>query len=85
MNRVGTRDPGRRHHRSDIEVRAGRIRGPNTHSFIGQLGVKAVTIRLRVDSNGRNAHLATGGNDPHRNFAAIGNQYFRKHLRPVAP
>ena len=37
MDRVGARDPGRRHHRGDVEVRACRIRGPDTHRLVGEL------------------------------------------------
>ena len=54
-------------------------------SLIGKLRVQAITVRIGMHGHGPNAQLTAGGDDPDRDLATIGNQDFRKHLRPVAP
>ena len=76
VNRVRTGDPGGRHHRGHVEVRARRVRRTDAHRLVGEHDVEAVPVGIGMYRHRRNAELAAGGDDSYRDLSPIGYQDF---------
>ena len=64
----------------DIEVAVRDAVAADAVAFVGELDVHGVLVRLGIDGDGGNAHLAAGADDPYGDLAAVCNQDFRKHI-----
>ena len=60
----------------DPEVAVARRACSDRVRFVGQADVQRRAVALRVDRNGRDAHLAARTDDANGDFAAIGDQDF---------
>ena len=63
----------------DMEIAFGRLRGSDSDGLVRHANVQCRAVRLRVNSDGGNFHLAARPKDAHRNFTAVGNEDFLKH------
>ena len=79
MDGGGVGNFGRADHGWNVEVAARTLGRADTNGLIGKAGMQRMAIRFRIDRDRRDAQVFAGANDPQRNFAAIGNQYFLKH------
>jgi hypothetical protein len=57
----------------DIQIAFAAAGRPDADGFIGKADVEGVTVRLGIDSDGRDAEFFAGANDPQGNFPTIGN------------
>ena len=60
------------------EVTLGGGRGADRHRLVGLEHVQGLAVGLGEDGDGRDAHLAAGANDAHRDLTAIGDQDLRE-------
>ena len=61
------------------EVALGRSRRSDMHRLVSHPHERSTGIGVRIDSDGRDAHAARGGDNPAGDLAAIGNQDFLEH------
>ena len=76
MNRLRTALDRDGENGRNIEIAVRHAVAADTVALVRQLHVHGVLVRLGVDGNGGNAHLAAGADDANGNFAAVGNQNF---------
>ena len=62
--------------RGDIEVGRNRRRPDELDRFVGFAHGEALRVDRVVDGDARYAQLAQRADDPHRDFAAVGDQHF---------
>ena len=65
----------------DVQVRLRGCFASKSECLVGHLRVHGVSIGVGVDGNRRQAFIATGANDPHGDFASIGDQDFAHRRR----
>src|SRR4030095_15849571 len=64
------------HDAVDRQVALGGPRRPDSHRPVGHEHVERLAVRLRIDGDGRDAELAAGPDDAHRDLAAVGDEDF---------
>ena len=65
----------------DVQVRLRGCFASKSECLVGHLRVHGVSIGVGVDGDRRQAFIATGANDPHGDFASIGDQDFSHSRR----
>ena len=65
----------------DVQVGLCGCFASKSECLVGHLRVHGVSIGVGVDGNRRQAFIATGANDPHGDFASIGDQDFSHSRR----
>ena len=60
----------------DIEIAVRHAVAADAIALVRQLHVHGVLVRLGIDGDGGNAHLAAGADDANGDLAAVGNQNF---------
>jgi len=81
MDRVGTAFLRRVDDVVDDEVRLGRRRRPDRVGLVGEADVQRLAIRVGVDRDRADTHLAAGAMDPDGDLAAVGDQHLAKRWR----
>src|ERR1700759_4308833 len=79
MNRVRGGDLGCADDVRNCEVALRSLRWTDAHRLIGEAHVQRARVGLGVNGHGLNAELFAGANDPHCDFAAVGDQYLFEH------
>ena len=74
MDRVGARRARRVDQRVGAQVALARGAGADRHGLIGHAHVTGAAIALGEDRHRRQAQVAAGADDPHRDLAAVGDQ-----------
>src|SRR6185437_4643028 len=85
MDRLGARLLGGGDDSIAEQVALGGWRRTDAHRFVGLAYVRRSRVRLAVDRNAGNAHLAAGANDAQRDLAAVCDENLRKHQRRRRP
>src|SRR5206468_3133001 len=62
-----------------VEVALGRRPAPEGVRLVGQADVEGIPIEVGEHGDARDAHLAAGADDPHRNLPAIGDENLAEH------
>ena len=65
------------------EVGLVRGAGAEADGVVSLADVEGVAVRIRVDGDGLNAHLAAGALHPERDFTTVGDEHSLEHARPV--
>ncbi len=81
MDRLGVGDFGGADDGRHVQVAQGGRRRPDAHRFFGQLDVFRLAVGFGMYDHGLDTHFAAGALDAQGNLAAVGNQYFFKHVR----
>ena len=81
MNRLGAGLVARGDDLLRDQVRFPRRRRADANRLVGRFDVLCVLVGLGVDSNGLDAHLAGGCDDPAGDFTAVGNEDFSEHIK----
>ena len=84
VDRIDVADLGHADDAFDHEVTLRGGRGSDADGLIGQTDGQAVLVGLGINDYGFDAHFTAGADDPHGDFAAIGNQDFIEHAKPVS-
>ena len=79
MQRLGAAAPRHVQQLVHSQVAFGGRRGPDEVGLIGQQHVFGGAVDVGVDRDSRDAHLAAGADDAHRNLPAVRNQYLLEH------
>jgi len=74
MHRVGAAPCGRFNHRGDIEVRLGRLRGPDLDRLIGKPDRKAILVGGAIGLHRTQTKLLRGPDDTDRDLSSIGDE-----------
>ena len=80
MDRVGPGLPGSGDHGIDVQVTLRCGIGPDPHGLISHRDMHRRRIRVGIDRDHMNAHAFCRTRDPHRDFAAVGDQQAFDHL-----
>src|SRR5712691_4514384 len=83
MQRVA---PGKARHIHQLvytKITLARWRGANWVGFIGQTNMQRGAVKIAIDRDGTDAHLAAGPQDADRDFPAIGDQNLLEHEMPL--
>ena len=79
VDRIGAACPQRADHRLDIEIALPRRRRTDAMGFVRQPHVHRPGIGFAMHRDRADAHGLGGGDDPHGDLAAIGDQYLAEH------
>ena len=71
----------RAHDAIDFQITIGAGGRADADRFVGQLHMKRIHVRLRVNRERPDAEFLTGANDAERDFATICDQDFFEHQR----
>ena len=63
-----------------VEVGLGSSLSTEGVGLIGQPNMERIAIEVAVDGRGRDAEFAARPDHPDRDFSAVGDEYFRKHV-----
>ncbi len=63
----------------DPQIALGRRRGAEQVSLVREAHVQRRRVRLRIDGDRRDAHLAARAQNPHRDLAAVGDKNLFEH------
>jgi len=78
MNRFGASEMRGADDARDVEVTFASGWRTDADGLIGKADMERMTIRLGINGDGFNAHLAAGADDTERDFAAVGYEDFMK-------
>ncbi len=81
MDRLHVGDFGGGNNVRDIQIRFTRRRIADANRLIGQFQISRVAVGRGVHNSDLNPELATGADDPQRNFTTICDEDLGKHLR----
>src|SRR5207248_2536995 len=79
MNRLDITDLGGGDNPVNLEIALARGRVTDAHRLVGQLEIRCVLVRRRVDHDRLNAHLPAGADDPQGDFSAVGDEDLGEH------
>jgi len=71
---IGTRRCGGVNQRGGAEITVARRAGADAHGLVGHADVARGTIAVGEDRHRREAEVAAGADNPHRDLAAVGDQ-----------
>src|SRR5262245_14162552 len=80
MNRVNVADLGGTHNPIDSQITLKTGRRTDADRFVGQLDMKRINVRFRIDRQRANAEFFAGADHPQRDLSAVSNQYFFEHV-----
>src|SRR5262245_52744509 len=80
MDRVRAGNLGGADHRRDVQIAVGAARRADPDILVGEADVQRVLVGFRIDCDGLDAQLAAGVDDANRDFSAVGDENFLKHL-----
>ncbi len=80
VDRLRVGDLRRGDDRRDIEVAAGRRRGPDAHRFVGETHVLRVPVRFRVHDDRPDPEFAAGALHAQRDLAPVRDQHLAEEL-----
>ena len=83
MDRLGAGDLAGGDDLGDVQIAVARGRRADADAFIGQAHMHGVGVGGGMDRDGGDAHLLAGAEDAKGDFAAIGDEDFLKHHRPI--
>ena len=81
MDGVATRAAGHVHQLIDAEVAFARRRRADSVGLVRKPDVQRFAVNFAEYRDRSNAQFTAGAEDPHGDFAAIGNQDFLEHRR----
>ena len=81
MDGVGAGDLRRGQDARDVEVALPRGGRPDADPLVGEPYRQGVAIRIGIGDHGPQAEVPAGRDDPHRDFAAVGDQDLVEHVR----
>ena len=67
-----------------IQIAGRRLRTSDAAAFICEQDMQCVPVGLGINRHRLHAHFPARSDDAHSNFAAIGDQNFRKHRNPLS-
>jgi hypothetical protein len=80
MNRLGVGQLGGRDDGIDIEVAGEARRGTDADALVGKPDMERFAVGGGVDGDRLDPHLFAGPDDPDRDLAPVGDEYFMEHV-----
>ena len=84
MNGLRTRFPARGNNRLNVEIASGGGRWSDTNRVTCVKNGPRKPVWVRIDRDALHAHPEQSSADPGDDFATVGDQHFREHVRPPA-